>query len=103
MVANNGGKVSNLTVAPHRFIPLPFSPRTGCPPFIQDQRRTVGVPTPNYREARFIQGWLPLWGIPYRVTPSHKILHRTVQNYTKMHMASNEEHSVLNKITPQEE
>ena len=53
MGANNGGKVSNLTVAPHRFIPLPFSPRTGCPPFIQDQRRTVGVPTPNYTEPLF--------------------------------------------------
>ena len=45
MVANNGGKVSNLTVGP--------TPSMGCPPFIQEQRRTVGVPTPNYTEPLF--------------------------------------------------
>ena len=34
MKANNGGKVSNLTVAPHRNIPLPISLRNREAPLL---------------------------------------------------------------------
>ena len=33
MRANNGGKVSNLTVGHHQSIPPTLHHRTGCPPF----------------------------------------------------------------------
>ena len=93
---NNGGKVSNLTVAPHQFIPLPFYHRKGGPVLLQIE--------------------CVLWESLHRITRSPlllqisclcggylTILHRAIKYYTEMHMTSTEEHSALNKTTPQEE
>jgi len=80
MGANNGGKVSNLTVGP--------TPSMGCPPFIQDQRRTVGVPTTNYTRP-------VLYRVGCRCGGYLTSLRGTAKYYTEEHMASNEEHSTF--------
>ena len=87
MVANNGGKVSNLTVGP--------TPSMGCPPFIQDQRRTVGVPIPNYTEPVLYRVGCRCGGYLEVNNYLNTTLYTVNTNYTERHMASNEEHRRL--------
>ena len=60
----------------------------GRPRFIQDQRRTVGVPTPNYTRPTFYR-------VGCRCEGYLTSLHGTTKYYTEEHMASNEEHSTF--------
>jgi len=75
MVANNRGKVSNLTVAPHRFIPIPFSHEQGAPLLLQVARVLWESLSRIIERPTFVTDWLPLWRIPYRVTRNYTILY----------------------------
>ena len=119
MIANNGGKVSNLTVGPTQSIPFTLHHEQGAPllyrisaapwesllriigrpRFVTAGARAMGVPTPNYTKP-------VLYRVGCRCGGYLTVLHRATKYYTRLserHMASNEEHSALNKITPQEE
>ncbi len=56
MVANNAGKVSNLTVAPHQSIPFTIHHEQGAPPLASLARVTGDTLLTNYTLAIFTLG-----------------------------------------------
>ena len=52
MIANNAGKVSNLTVGPTQTIPSTLHERTGCPTFYRDSAAIRGYITDQVEKVK---------------------------------------------------
>ena len=65
-VANNGPKVSNLTVGPTQSIVLPLHKRR-VPHFLWEQRRATGDTLHQLNRGRFIQSSAPRLGVPHHI------------------------------------
>jgi len=89
MIANNGPKVSNLTVGHHSFIPSTLHQRTGCPTFYRDSAASQRVPTPNDTESLFTGLAAAVGDTLHHYTEPNG----TTQHYTWLHKSSHEEHS----------